>query len=115
MCLSIVNAADLRVRRAMGYYAGKAAQEEAYRSGPVPVTLARTTAWFSLAETFLGQVRGSARWPSSPGCGCNRCTRRRPRTSSRMPWRPAALREGLLPRGDVEVDPRRFADWLTEG
>ena len=43
-----------------------------------------------------------------------------PRTSSRMPWvvrlplPVAALREGLLPRGDVEVDPRRFADWLTE-
>src|SRR5699024_1434049 len=51
------NAADPRVRRAMGYYDGKSAQEGAYRSGPVPVTLARTTAWFSLAETFLSQLR----------------------------------------------------------
>ena len=25
------------------------------------------------------------------------------------------LREGLLPRSDVEVDPRRFADGLTQG
>ena len=32
----------------------------------------------------------------------------------RLPLPVAALREGLLPRGDVEVDPRRFADWLAE-
>lgn len=57
VCLSIVNVTDPAVRRATGYYAGKAAQEEAYANGPVPLTLARTTAWFSLAETFLSQIR----------------------------------------------------------
>ena len=52
---------------AIGYYAGKAAQEEAYAAGPVPVTLVRTTAWFSLAETFLSQIRLGPRRRSSPG------------------------------------------------
>jgi hypothetical protein len=27
---------------------------------------------------------------------------------------PSALRRGLLPRGDVDVDGRRFEDWLRE-
>ena len=48
------------MRRATGYYAGKAAQEETYAAGPVPLTLARTTAWFSLAETFLSPDQGRA-------------------------------------------------------
>ncbi len=55
--LSIVNVADDDVRGATGYYAGKAAQEEAYSMSAVPVTLVRTTAWFTLAETFLSQIR----------------------------------------------------------
>ncbi len=57
VALSIVNVADDEVRRATGYYAGKAAQEEAYSMSTVPVTLVRTTAWFTLAETFLSQIR----------------------------------------------------------
>ena len=57
VCLSIVNVDEAAVRRAAGYYAGKAAQERAYILGRVPLTLVRTTAWFSLAETFLHQVR----------------------------------------------------------
>ena len=57
VCLSIVNVTDPGVRRATGYYAGNAAQEAAYTAGPVPLTLARTTAWFSLAEAFLSQIR----------------------------------------------------------
>ena len=57
MCLSIVNVNEPGVRRATGYYAGKGAQEDAYAAGSVPVTVARTTAWFSLAETFLSQLR----------------------------------------------------------
>lgn len=57
VCLSIVNVTDPGVRRATGYYAGKAAQEETYAAGAVPLTLARTTAWFTLAETFLSQIR----------------------------------------------------------
>lgn len=48
------------VRRALGYYDGKATQEETYATGPTPVTLVRTTAWFSLAETFLTQLRVSS-------------------------------------------------------
>ncbi|WP_392543394.1 SDR family oxidoreductase [Oryzobacter telluris] len=55
--LSIVNVTDPAVRRSTGYYAGKAAQEDAYRAGSVPLTVVRTTAWFTLAETFLGQIR----------------------------------------------------------
>lgn len=55
--LSIVNTTDPTVRRAVGYYAGKAAQEEAYEETTVPVTVVRTTAWFTLGETFLSQIR----------------------------------------------------------
>lgn len=57
VCLTIVNARDARVRKALGYYEAKAAQEESYARGPVPLTVVRTTAWFTLAETFLGQLR----------------------------------------------------------
>jgi len=57
VCLSIVNVTDPAVRRATGYYAGKAAQEDAYAAAPLPVSVVRTTAWFTLAETFLGQLR----------------------------------------------------------
>lgn len=57
VCVSIVGAADPAVSSALGYYAGKAAQEAAYRRGQVPVTLALTTQWFDLARTFLHQVR----------------------------------------------------------
>lgn len=57
VCLSIVNVNEPGVRRATGYYAGKGAQEDSYAAGSVPVTIARTTAWFSLAETFLSQLR----------------------------------------------------------
>lgn len=57
VCLTIVNASEPRVRRALGYYEAKATQEEIYARGPVPLTVVRTTAWFSLAETFLTQIR----------------------------------------------------------
>ncbi len=57
VCLSIVNVTNARVRRAMGYYGGKATQEETYAAGSVPLTVVRTTAWFSLAQTFLDQIR----------------------------------------------------------
>jgi uncharacterized protein YbjT (DUF2867 family) len=55
--LSIVNASDPAPRRFTGYYAGKAAQEAAYAGSSVPVTLVRTTAWFSLARMFVGIAR----------------------------------------------------------
>lgn len=52
--LSIVNVTEPAARRFTGYYAGKAAQEEVYaQSCPVPVTVVETTAWFTLARTFL--------------------------------------------------------------
>lgn len=54
--LSIVNVTDEIPRRALGYYAGKAAQEESYLGSGLPVTVVATTAWFSLAEQFLHQV-----------------------------------------------------------
>ncbi|GAA4399886.1 SDR family oxidoreductase [Fodinibacter luteus] len=159
VCLSVVNAADPGVRRAAGYYAGKAAQEEAYAAGAVPTTLARTTAWFSLAETFLEQIRvgplavvlGMRLQPVHPDAAAafvadaveaGPATSRGPQARQlagpeeldaaamaravararhpgvrvvRLPPPMPALRTGLLPRGDVEVDTRRFADWLAEG
>lgn len=157
VCLSIVNVSDPAVRRATGYYAGKAAQEEAYAAGNVPLTLARTTAWFSLAETFLGQIRlgrvalvpamrlrpvhpaavatflvdAVEAGPPAPGGPAVRqlagpdqldsaamaravARARHPGvTVVRLPVPMAGLREGLLPAGDVAVDPRRFAEWLA--
>lgn len=56
VCLSIVNASQPAVRKALGYYDGKGAQEVVYASSPVPVTIARSTAWFDLGEQFLRQV-----------------------------------------------------------
>lgn len=159
VCLSIVNVSDPGVRGATGYYAGKVAQEEAYAAGPVPLTLARTTAWFSLAEIFLHQIRigrvafvpgmrlrpvhpaavaafladaveagavaghGADVWqlagPEEHDAAAMARAVARARhpgvTVVRLPVPMAGLRSGLLPRGEVEVDSRRFADWLTEG
>jgi uncharacterized protein YbjT (DUF2867 family) len=171
VCLSIVNVTDPGVRRATGYYAGKAAQEEAYAAGSVPVTFARTTAWFSLAETFLSQIRvgpvavipgmrlqpvhpaaaaafvadavesgppsGSPPSPmaapapaASPGLAVRQLagpdvldaaamaravarTRHPGVRVVRLALPMAGLRGGLLPRGELTVDPRTFDDWLT--
>ena len=77
----------------------------------------RGTAWFSLAEAFLHQIR-LASVAVVPGM------RLRPRGGTSPASGPeghppadadggAAL--GLLPHGDVEVDARRFSDWLAEG
>ncbi len=55
--LSILNVTQPRARRLTAYYAGKAAQEETYRAGGVPLTVVATTAWFTLGETFLDQIR----------------------------------------------------------
>jgi uncharacterized protein YbjT (DUF2867 family) len=165
VCLSIVNVTDPGVRRATGYYAGKAAQEEVYAAGPVPLTLARTTAWFSLAETFLSQIRvgpvavvpGMRLQPVHPSAaaafvvdavesGPATALAHRSAADSgpdvrqlagpevldaaamaravastrhpgvrvvRLPLPMAGLREGLLPRAGVPVDPRGFSDWLA--
>lgn len=57
VCLSICSAADPEVNRRMGYYQGKAAQEQTYRDllGDA-VTVVRTTQWFELAETLMSQL-----------------------------------------------------------
>lgn len=48
VCVSIAGAADPKVNRWFGYYAGKAAQEEVYRESGVAVTLVHSTQWFEL-------------------------------------------------------------------
>ncbi|WP_425307678.1 NAD(P)H-binding protein [Ammonicoccus fulvus] len=55
--LSILNVVKPEVRAGLGYYAGKAAQEEAYAWSGLPATIVSTTAWFTLAEQFLTQAR----------------------------------------------------------
>ncbi|QCU79188.1 epimerase [Citricoccus sp. SGAir0253] len=61
VCVSIAGASDPAVHRWMGYYAGKATQEAAYRAAGVPVTLVHSTLWFDqvseiAARTTLGPV-----------------------------------------------------------
>ena len=55
--LSIVGVTRQEARRAIGYYAGKAAQEDRYLASGMPVTVVATTGWFTLAEKFLTQIR----------------------------------------------------------
>lgn len=57
VCVTILNARDPEVHRWLGYYAGKAAQEQTYRAGPVPVTFVASAQWYELAETLLSQMR----------------------------------------------------------
>lgn len=54
--LSIVGVTAQEARRAIGYYAGKAAQEDRYLASGMPVTVVATTGWFTLAEKFLTQI-----------------------------------------------------------
>jgi uncharacterized protein YbjT (DUF2867 family) len=56
VCVTILNARDPEVHRWLGYYAGKAAQEQTYRAGPVPVTFVASAQWYELAETLLSQI-----------------------------------------------------------
>lgn len=53
VCVSIAGATDGEVNRAYGYYRGKAAQEHAYRSSGLPVTLIHSTQWFELVPVML--------------------------------------------------------------
>ncbi|NUL49482.1 FAD-dependent oxidoreductase, partial [Cellulosimicrobium funkei] len=53
VCVSIAGAADGEVNKAYGHYRGKAAQEHAYRSSGLPVTLIHSTQWFELVPTML--------------------------------------------------------------
>ncbi|OMH36661.1 SDR family oxidoreductase [Tersicoccus sp. Bi-70] len=63
VCLSIVNVTEPGLRSALGYYAGKAAQDDVYRGrlldGPARVgfTSLRSTQWFDFAEQLLRQLR----------------------------------------------------------
>ncbi|MFF0945041.1 SDR family oxidoreductase [Kocuria sp. CPCC 205300] len=57
VCVTIINAREPEVHRWLGYYAGKAAQEQTYRAGPVPVTVVASAQWYELAETLLSQIR----------------------------------------------------------
>lgn len=54
--LSIVGATRPAVASALGYYAGKAAQEAAYAAAGVPVTMLRTTQWFTLATDIADRL-----------------------------------------------------------
>lgn len=53
VCVSIAGAADPKVNKGYGYYRGKAAQEHAYRSSGLPVTLIHSAQWFELIPTLL--------------------------------------------------------------
>lgn len=53
LCVSIYGVNNQAVARGYGYYAGKAAQEQAYRDGAVPVTIIESTQWFELIPTVL--------------------------------------------------------------
>lgn len=53
VCVSIAGAADGEVNRRYGYYRGKAAQEHAYRTSGLPVTLIHSTQWFELVPLML--------------------------------------------------------------
>lgn len=57
VCLSIANVHDPAVSRRIGYYAGKAAQEGAYRDSGAPVTVVSSAQWYELARTLLHQLR----------------------------------------------------------
>ena len=54
VCLSIVG-----IERASGYgyYAAKLAQEKAYREGPVPVSVVRSTQWHEFVDQIIGLTR----------------------------------------------------------
>lgn len=56
VCVSIAGASDPAVQRWYGYYAGKAAQENAYRAGTVPVTIVHSAQWFELVPVIARQV-----------------------------------------------------------
>lgn len=61
VCVSIAGATDPQVHRGYGYYRAKSAQEQAYRSSGMPVTLIHSTQWFELipgiaASTSVGPV-----------------------------------------------------------
>lgn len=53
VCVSIAGAADPAVNRLMGYYQGKAAQEQVYASSGERVTIIHSTQWFELMDDVV--------------------------------------------------------------
>ena len=53
VCVSIAGATDPAVNKGYGYYRGKAAQEHAYRSSGLPLTIIHSTQWFELMSTIV--------------------------------------------------------------
>lgn len=56
ICVSIAGATDPDVNRGYGYYRGKAAQEHAYRSSGLPLTIIHSTQWFELVAEIMRRV-----------------------------------------------------------
>ncbi|MDI3329789.1 MAG: NAD(P)H-binding protein [Micrococcus sp.] len=56
ICVSIAGATDPAVNRGYGYYRGKAAQEHAYRSSGLPLTIVHSTQWFELVAVIMRRV-----------------------------------------------------------
>ncbi|APX33480.1 hypothetical protein BH708_12990 [Brachybacterium sp. P6-10-X1] len=52
-CVSIAGAADPAVNRLMGYYQGKAAQEQVYTDSGETVTIIRSAQWFELMDEMV--------------------------------------------------------------
>src|SRR5699024_2696723 len=53
VCITIAGAADPSVNRLMGYYQGKAAQEQVYASSGETVTIIRSAQWFELLDDVV--------------------------------------------------------------
>lgn len=51
--VSIAGTEDPQVARGYGYYAGKGAQQQVHRDGPVPATIVLSTQWFTLIPMLL--------------------------------------------------------------
>lgn len=63
VCLSVVNVTEPALRSALGYYAGKAAQDDVYRGrlldrpAAAGFTSLRSTQWFEFADQLLHRLR----------------------------------------------------------
>ena len=53
VCVSIAGAADPKVNRLLGYYQGKAAQEQTYLQSAVPTTIIHSAQWFELMDDVV--------------------------------------------------------------
>ncbi|MDO5635607.1 MAG: NAD(P)H-binding protein, partial [Micrococcus sp.] len=53
VCVSIAGAAEPAVHRYMGYYRGKAAQEQVYAEADVDTTIVLSTQWFELMDQLV--------------------------------------------------------------